>query len=356
MGSLSVICWIPSNGWSRVLKEMVYTINSVLQDYNQSSDVIISIINNDGANLNVEWDWIGKECPFVSRLINGAIEVAKGQVARLCINCGCDKGLPPSLTVHPAHCEKCRAEFVPESYKDNVIVCMSGKAGSGKDTVADYLVEKYGFKRMAFADPLRDIVQLVFALDYNSVWDRKLRELPLKHLPNYTTNEVVKWYVDEGFKDFPNISDEDLQVLKQSYGWIGKDIEELHNDDRYWSVRKLLQFIGTEMFRNLINRDTWVMNFVQRLEPGVNYVLTDVRFPNEMDWVKTKFGGKVVFTEVVRPGCDGKGVGIENHESERYKLPADIVFQNDGTLEELYKKIENFMNDIEGARKAPECV
>jgi dephospho-CoA kinase len=197
---------------------------------------------------------------------------------------------------------------------------MSGKAGSGKDTVADYLVNNYGFIRTAFADPIRDIVQLTFALDHDSVWDRELRELPLRNLPNYI--ELQKICGSEFISNKTKI--ESIENIK---------------DNNCWTVRKLLQFVATEMFRNMINRDTWVMNFVQRIEPGINYVITDVRFPNEMDWVKTKFGGKVIFTEVTRPGCDGKGIGIEGHESEKYKLPADVVIENNGTLEELYSKV-----------------
>jgi len=327
MGNLLNLSGVRENAWQNPIKEMVYTINCLLKDYPDSSDVVIVIMNNDGANFQVEWNWIGKEDEFLTKLIKGAIELAKSKVEKICIKCGVDKGMPPSLTVHPAYCEKCRSQFVPEDYKDNVIVCMSGKAGSGKDTVADYLVSKHRFQRMAFADPLRDIVQLVFVLDHDSVWDRNLRELPLKNFPNLTDKKVVEFI--EYYRDFFKVSYE--QTLAAM------------TDDQFWTVRKLLQYIGTEMFRNLIHRDTWVMNFSQRIEPGVNYVLTDVRFPNEMDWVRKKFGGRILFVDVTREGCDGKAVGLENHESEKYKLPSDITIENNGTLEELYTKITNMI-------------
>ena len=72
---------------------------------------------------------------------------------KICPKCGKDKGLPPSLTVYPGYCEKCREELKQDDFVDSTIICMSGKAGSGKDTVAKILVEKHSFLRMALADP-----------------------------------------------------------------------------------------------------------------------------------------------------------------------------------------------------------
>lgn len=332
-----VICKndIKWDGWRDRILSLFDRINRLLEAVPNSQNVIINKLSSLDDNEFVPfWDWDKKtnDSNILNEAIDSMFSSERMELSKICMKCGKNKGEPPSLTVRPKICEECRSKIVPSDYENNAIICMSGKAGSGKDTVADYLVEKYGFKRMAFADPLRDVVQLVFVMDHDNVWDRGLRELPLKNLPNYV--------------DLERIFSSDLISSKTK----SEVLEKLNNknleENQYWSVRKLLQFIGTEMFRNMINRDTWVMNFVQRLEPGINYVITDCRFPNELDWVKTRFGGKVVFTEVIRSGYDGKGVGIENHESERYKLPADAIIENNGTLEDLYHKVEKLMSDI----------
>lgn len=333
---------IPKNAWAKHIKNMINLMEDITSYRYTKPCVYIESISRNGAFL--EMDYSAPE--EISDIIEAIYISTKEKLKSICVCCGKDKGQPPSTTVHPAMCEECRKSLTPESFKNDVIICMSGKAGSGKDTVADYLVKNHDFKRMAFADPLRDIVQLVFVMDKENVWDRKLRELPLKDFPNHATNDIVKWYYNEGFINFPNITKDELSVLKESYNWTGDMITSMSRDEMYWSVRKLLQFIGTEMFRNLINRDIWVKNFISRIEPGTNYVVTDARFINEIECIKKHFGGKIMFIEVKRQGCDGVSVGIKNHESERYSLPSDVILENNGTIEELYCKVEDFLKDI----------
>jgi ABC-type glutathione transport system ATPase component len=50
------------------------------------------------------------------------------------------------------------------------IIGIVGFIGSGKDTVADYLVNFHRFKRESFANSLKDAVSQVFG------WDRELLE------------------------------------------------------------------------------------------------------------------------------------------------------------------------------------
>ena len=57
-----------------------------------------------------------------------------------------------------------------------VIICLSGKAGAGKDTAADVLVKRYAFRKMSFADPLRDLCSRVFGLHMSNFLDRNLKD------------------------------------------------------------------------------------------------------------------------------------------------------------------------------------
>lgn len=176
-----------------------------------------------------------------------------------------------------------------------MIVTVSGKAGAGKDTIADYLITKHSFKKISLADPIKRLVKDVFALTEFQVYDRVEREKPLEQ-------------------------------------WGGR------------SVRQLLQHIGTELFRDNIDPDIWVKSLWYTIkDSSYNYVIPDVRFPNELNFFKENIPkNRFTSIKVIRGGCDGK-VGIAGHRSESYDLPAEHIIENNGTMEELYTKVDDFM-------------
>jgi hypothetical protein len=180
-----------------------------------------------------------------------------------------------------------------------MLIGICGKAGSGKDTIGEHLIEEYGFEQIALADPIKRLVKDVFVLDDHTVYDRSARE-----------QELPEW----------------------------KD----------WSVRKLLQFIGTELFRENIDPSIWVKSLWLRVKhnPDKNYVVTDVRFPNELQFFVDHGGDDFLSIKSIRAGCDGS-VGLSGHESEKYDLEAEHDMYNDGTIEELYSKVDELMNGLD---------
>lgn len=176
-----------------------------------------------------------------------------------------------------------------------MILAITGKAGAGKDTIGDYLCKKYNYTKINLADPIKRIVKDVFVLSDETVYDRIKREEPLEQ-------------------------------------WNG------------WTVRKLLQFIGTELFRNNIDPETWVKSLWYRIkDTDKNWVICDTRFPNELKFFKDNAKENFKSIKVVRNGCTGD-VGIKGHASEAYDLDTDITIENNGTLEDLYTTMDNYFN------------
>lgn len=156
-----------------------------------------------------------------------------------------------------------------------MILAFSGYARSGKDTAASVLVEEGGWKRLAFADVLRECVLALnpFVLSNDSVvpqdWDAQ-------HLQN-----VINVWGWDGYKKSP------------------------FSDD----IRRLLQRMGTEVGRNILGENIWVDATLNKMEEGQNYVITDCRFPNEAKAVEDR-GGRVM-------RINRLGVGpINDHPSE----------------------------------------
>jgi hypothetical protein len=186
-----------------------------------------------------------------------------------------------------------------------MLIGVCGKAGAGKDTISDYFVSKYGFKKIALADPIKRLVKDVFVLDDYTVYDRVAREQPLPQ-------------------------------------WNG------------WSVRKLLQTIGTELFRRNIDDGVWVksLHFRVQSDPLNNYIVSDVRFPNEIEYLSKNI--KEFFSiKVVREGCDGT-VGIKGHESEAYDLETKWIVQNNSSFEGLYRELDKIYEQEKLALKREE--
>jgi hypothetical protein len=173
-----------------------------------------------------------------------------------------------------------------------VLIGIAGKAGSGKDTAADYLKRYYGFKGVAFADPIRDGMKAIIGLD--------------DYHFSHPTKEVI----------LPE---------------FGK------------SPRQMMQTLGTEWGRQLVNQDLWLILAGLRKSEwnllGHDVVITDVRFENEATWVREN-GGTI--WHILR----GKSVATA-HASEAgiYLHPlVDEVIDNSGTLPELYLKVVDLYN------------
>ena len=124
-----------------------------------------------------------------------------------------------------------------------MIIGLVGFIGSGKGTVGDILVNVYAFKQVAFADPLKDAVASIFK------WSRYMLEGDTPESREWRET-VDPWWTQR----------------------LGYEV----------SPRLILQRMGTEATRTAIADNIWIAALERRLDSGSDYVITDVRFPNEI--------------------------------------------------------------------------
>jgi len=179
----------------------------------------------------------------------------------------------------------------PPTVSAMTIIGLTGKAGSGKDSVGEVL-EGLGYLRCSLAAELK---QAVVDLDpYVKLDGTRMIRL----------SEIVDAYgMDDAKRRFPE-------------------------------VRRLLQVFGTEVIRKR-DEDFWIETLAGILEDAdpEKVVVTDVRFDNEAAWVHS-LGGKVI--EVIRPTHEDAGAA-NGHASES-GVSADLVDEqilNDGSLDDL---------------------
>ena len=176
--------------------------------------------------------------------------------------------------------------------EDLDLIGITGSKGAGKDTIGQFLVDNYGFQRVAFADPLKEIAITIG-------WDG---------------------------------SKED--------GGTCASCGMLHG-------RKLLQVLGTEGMREHLGDNVWVDNALryisgQRLMTGqTRWVIPDVRYQNEANMIRAH-GGQV--WRVYRSVQDE----TDNHVSETAmrQIMTDAVFRNDGTIDALHREVEDYAQRI----------
>ena len=171
---------------------------------------------------------------------------------------------------------------------DVPVIGIHGRARAGKDTVANFIVAAIGGYRYSLADPIRAMLAPLGVDMSDPYWQaRKEESIPA------------------------------LGV----------------------SPRRMMQTLGTEWGRQLINPDLWLIMAHQRLlQSGPGMVISDVRFDNEAAWIR-KHGGWII--HVIRP--DTKAVEAHASEDGIEMQDTDARLFNSGTLEELQFSVRGLL-------------
>lgn len=203
-----------------------------------------------------------------------------------------------------------------------MIIGICGLIGSGKGTVADILVDYHNFQKISFADKLKDGVAQVFG------WDRALLE------GDTDRSRLWREKVDEY--------------------WTKETGREI-------TPRLVLQEFGTDCMRMGFYDGIWVSLVKKHMldNPHINYVIPDVRFPNEMKMIR-ELEGEVWqvrrgeqpewFSSAILDNTTGSNLmsDYDVHASEWKWVDTndkfDNMLYNDSTLEALYSQVEQTLS------------
>jgi hypothetical protein len=217
-----------------------------------------------------------------------------------------------------------------------MIIGICGFAGSGKDTIADYLQNIHQFRRESFAHTLKDAVAAVFG------WDRDMLE--------GRTRESREWREQE---------------------------------DAWWTERLsmpvtprlVLQVWGTEVARKSYHDDIWIASLENKLrKTHDDVVISDCRFPNEIQAIKAA-GGIVIrvvrgpepawyeLAQTVNQGpTRNTKWRLSKNELETYKIHASetawigtdfdaVIDNNEDGMDNLFKQVKNLVVNHQPAKE-----
>lgn len=208
------------------------------------------------------------------------------------------------------------------------IIGISGFIGCGKSTVAMQLMDKYEFRKDSFAVSLKDACAALFD------WPRDMLEGDTKESREW--REITdEWWANK--LDIPN-----------------------------FSPRLALQLIGTDSLRNHFNPGLWFMTLENRVrkDPIRNVVISDVRFPNEVEFIHNQGGILIrvdrgpspVWFETALMANRGNSIAKDimtntyssAHQSEWAWVGQkyNFVISNNGTLEDMQLQVDNIISKI----------
>jgi hypothetical protein len=210
------------------------------------------------------------------------------------------------------------SNFKISNFKMILVIC--GLKGSGKDTIGDYLIQNYNFKRFHFGDALKDVCSILFG------WTRKLLEGDTKESRIFRETEDIWWSKKLGFKITPRIA---------------------------------FQKIGTDVIRKHFHMDIWTLIIERRISEfqnkhnTQNIVITDCRFQNEIQMVRS-YGAKLIsvyrnLPEWFIPYKKGEISAPENVHVSEYdwiRTEFDFEIKNEGTYKNLYETIELYYQSL----------
>jgi len=220
-----------------------------------------------------------------------------------------------------------------------MIIGISGKIGSGKSTIGD-------------------IIQIICLTNEGPTFEQKSFAGKLKQIASLLTGFPVERFEDQEFKkallgaEWGTVRTNPLNAIPV-FGYV--QFNEL------MSVRELLQKLGTEAMRDGLHKNVWVnalfADYKAKWVPTgdsvakedvslekeyPNWIITDMRFPNELEAVEKRWG---ITIRVVRPDMHSLQAMVPAHASETALDDAKFDYEiiNDGEIVDLIEKVKQIL-------------
>lgn len=194
-------------------------------------------------------------------------------------------------------------------------ITLAGRKQVGKDTSANMLAEMLapayvdGIYVVHFADALKKACNVIFGI-------------PLEDMET-----------EEGKQKFTDIQWPWRETEK--HAWIKVVYKDWPQLKRFMTIREVLQFVGTELFRTQMDPNVWVKSIYRRpWEEGDIVIVADCRFPNEAEFAK-EHGLLISVERDTELGSDGHAseTALDSYDDYHYTI------DNNGSFDDLREKL-----------------
>ena len=227
-----------------------------------------------------------------------------------------------------------------------MLVGICGQAGSGKSTVAQFLVRHHGFVELGLADAMKRFVQDAFDFSDEQIWGSSEH----RNAPDERFVSRMEDHGDGGFTTHYLTPRFALQTLGTEWGrncypmvWVDYAIriyKKLQEGNHAYDQKRGLYSVSFLMNSTKEEAGYDTIDHSPMIQPKTNVVISDVRFLNEVIGIRN--AGGFVF-RIKRPGAEGD-VGIKGHASEAEQKAIhddmlDGVILNSRDIDHLYDVI-----------------
>lgn len=226
------------------------------------------------------------------------------------------------------------------------IIALSGWKRSGKDTVAQYLIEVYGAERKGFADPLKDAVAREYGIDRKSIDDPILKEAPILSMPVSPRDAFSRHLSEFMFKEFRSADGETAEsfvydLVGEFRGVFNAKSEAPKVLPLFWTRRSLCILKGSTM--RTADPDYWVKNAVKEMREGSLYVISDVRYQNEVNALKAT-GAEVITIRIDRfESTDSQDPSERDLDAYRFDHRIDNRLDSGISLRDLFNQTDEIL-------------
>lgn len=219
-----------------------------------------------------------------------------------------------------------------------MLIAFSGAKFAGKDTTAEALIKRCGFKRIGLADKLKDICSEIFDINRADMDNPELKEKPFKvpiAINVMDIDSLLRTLQRDGY-EFNY--DEKYSILYKNF-----------NGKQLTSIRDMLQVVGTDICRTYIKDDIW-LSYIQNIVKNYdgNLVITDARFKNERAFLK-KLGAILIL--VKRKDVKSTSTHISENQLGKDK-DYDVIIHNNDTISAVQSDICMWYTIMKDAAKS----
>lgn len=195
-----------------------------------------------------------------------------------------------------------------------VVVLISGFRGAGKDTAARYLDERFDFKRLAFADVLKDHVANSYEIPRMMFDDRHLKETPLLQYPIVSADRF---------------SEQVHMMMENEHSTC--------NGRLYHTPRSLCILEGS--IKRSVDANYWVRQVAKEVREGGKYCISDWRYRSEVAGLKSLLPNAKIITLRIDRQANISSTDPSERDLEGYTF--DTRVSNVGSMGELYLELDH---------------